>query len=148
MLVSFDFDDTLAMTRPDENWGSVNCGPNEPMIAALRAHHEAGDEVIIVTSRHADGEFDCNRPKGWPPVVFVGVFVAEHKLPVTAIHFTDGENKVVTLERLGVVKHFDDDEEELALLPDHIEGVLAPIHPAWAQAIAAASSEDDNGGSQ
>lgn len=143
MLVSFDFDDTLALTRPDEDWGSVDAGPNEPMVAALRAHAAAGDEVIIVTSRHSRGEgrlnFHPDEPRRWA----VADFVAEHKLPVTAIHFTDGKDKAPTLVELGVAKHFDDDDEELALLPSTIEGVLAPVHPAWAQKLAGASSTQD-----
>lgn len=140
MLVSFDFDDTLLLTRPDEDWGLVEAGPNEPMLAALWAHHEAGDTIIIVTSRHERHELP--KPQTFmrlkdipPPRTPVCVFVAKHKLPVKEIHFTNGEDKVVTLERLGVNKHFDDDEDELALLPGDIEGVLAPIHPEWAQVL-------------
>lgn len=142
MLVSFDFDDTLLLTRPDDEWGAVEAGPNEPMLAALREHAAAGDTIVIVTSRieaheldglsHQVGAGGEIAPHAEPPRTPVFVFVAAHKLPVTAVHFTNGRDKVSTLVALGVSKHFDDDDFELNLLDGTgIESVLAPSHPAW-----------------
>jgi len=141
MLVSFDFDDTLLLTRPDEDWGLVEAGPNVPMLVALRAHAAAGDTVIIVTSRMASREFEFQQRIGAggqlgcniePPRTPVAAFVAAHKLPVASVHFTEGKDKAEALASLGVAKHFDDDEHELeALQGTGIEGVQAPIHPAW-----------------
>ncbi len=123
MRVSFDFDDTLLQTLPDEDAFLIEGGPNEAMLAILRVHAAAGDEVLIVTSRTTD--------MSSPTRSSVSAFVQAHALPVVAVHFTAGQPKVATLISLGVEKHFDDDPEELAALPDHIQGVLVPLHPAW-----------------
>lgn len=138
--VSFDFDDTLLLTVPDEDWGSVEAGPNEPLVAALREHAANGDEVLIVTSRREKWE---REPDGGPMRTAVADFVRAHGLPVTAIHFTNGEPKAPTLIALGVLKHFDDDSEELVLLAGTgIEGVQVAIHPAWDQSPRGESTED------
>lgn len=124
-IVSFDFDDTLLQTLPDEDWGLVEGGPNEPVLALLRAHAAAGDTVIVVTSRMEAHEARTGRTA-------VADFVREHALPVAAVHFTNGRPKAPTLVALGVDKHFDDDPEELApLAAAGVEGVLVPLHPAW-----------------
>ena len=122
--ISFDFDDTLLMTVPDEDAGIAEAGPNEKTIALLRAHAAIGNEVVIVTTRLESNE---NRGRG----VRVRDFVAEHKLPVSSVHFTNMAAKVHTLVRLGVDLHFDDDIEETNLFPPHIRGVLVPLLPAW-----------------
>jgi hypothetical protein len=129
-VVTFDFDDTLLVTAFDEDWGSRPIGPNEPVIAQMREHAAAGDLIIIVTSRHEQVENRAD-PKGWPAMIRVGNFVLEHDLPVRFILFTNGEPKAPLLETLGAFKHFDDDPEELALLPESIEGVLISTHPSW-----------------
>ncbi len=132
MLVSFDFDDTLLLTRPDEDEGIVEAGPNEPMLAALRAHAAAGDTVVIVTSRMA-------RHESWLTRTSVFDFLVQQDVAglVWAIHFTNGKSKAPTLVDLGVAKHFDDDEVELkALEGTGIQGILAPIHPAWGSTLA------------
>jgi len=133
MVVSFDFDDTLLLTRPCADWGTVGAGPNKPMLAALREHAAGGDAVIIVTTRNESRDAEAHKGMG-PSRTPVSVFVALHGLPVDSIHFTDGEHKAETLVALGVSKHFDDDDDELALLPEGIEGVLAPLHPDWDRA--------------
>jgi hypothetical protein len=125
--ISFDFDDTLMWIIPCPEWGTREGGLNETTVAAMRAHADAGDKIIIVTSRHEKWE---HLDEPWRPSTVAG-FVAEHNLPVEEIHFTNGEFKAPLLVKLGVVKHFDDDEDELAQLPDSIEGVLVPEHPDW-----------------
>jgi hypothetical protein len=122
--VSFDFDDTLLQTLPDEDAFSVENGENEALLEILRAHAAAGDDVFIVTSRYPDRFVLSNRTK-------VADFVAAHALPVKDIIFTAGRAKAPVLLALGIEKHFDDDREELALLPRHIQGVLVALHPAW-----------------
>lgn len=124
MRVSFDFDDTLLQTLPDEDSFLVEGGPNEAMLDLLRAHAAAGDEVFIVTSRFPDNLRSSNRTK-------VADFVATHALPVKAIVFTAGQLKVEAIVALGVEKHFDDDIDELIPLPWPIQGVLVALHPAW-----------------
>jgi len=145
-LVSFDFDDTVLHCLPCPEWGSVEADEPDPVIvAAMREHAAAGDTVIIVTSRSEAFE-TLTQPDEWPPRTSVADCVAKHGLPVSAIHFTNGNLKAPTLVGLGVVKHFDDDTDEIDALPDSIEGVLVPEHPAWAQDDLFASGEQDDGG--
>jgi|SaaInlStandDraft_3_1057020.scaffolds.fasta_scaffold20782_2 hypothetical protein len=127
--VSFDFDDTLLQTVPDGDQGLIEAGPNEPIIALMREHKAAGDTVLIVTSRCE--KFEGVVTHGWTERMAIADFVVKHDLPADLIIFTNGEDKAPMLVALGVVKHFDDDADELALLPDSIEGVLVPMHPAW-----------------
>ncbi len=118
MNVSFDFDNTLLRILPDEDFGLIEDGPNEPVLEKLREHASAGDTVFIVTSRFSYREEAYGRTS-------VANFVAQHKLPVTRIVFTQGAPKVGFLEHLGVTKHFDDDIFELdALQGTGIQGVL------------------------
>ena len=133
MVVSFDFDDTLLLTRPCADWGTVGAGPNKPMLAALREHAACGDTAIIVTTRNESRDAEAHKGMG-PSRTPVSMFVALHGLPVESIHFTDGEHKAETLVVLGVSKHFDDDDDdELAQIPEGIEGVLTPIGTAPAR---------------
>lgn len=120
MLVTFDFDDTL--TEPefddvDEIWVS-GMDPKEPVIDQMREFAEDGHEIRIVTTR---SEIGGGR--------FVFEFVEEHDLPVSGIHFTEGDLKAETLDELGAVIHFDDSTNELAAAEDRgIEGRLV-VHP-------------------
>jgi hypothetical protein len=50
---------------------------------------------------------------------------------LAGVHFTEGQLKHDTLERLGSRQHFDDDPEELAHLPEGCRGIRAPLHPSW-----------------
>lgn len=122
-MVSFDFDATLTVEVWDPSEMDVLvAGPNHEIIAKLREHAARGDEVLIVTSRLT--RFDKGE---------VAAFVAEHNLPVTDIHFTEGEDKVPTLLRLGVTLHFEDDQVQIDTMPESIEVVQVPEHPSFSE---------------
>ena len=126
--VTFDFDDTLLQTRWDPvTEEAVECGPNLVMLQTMRAFLDMGHEVHIVTSR-------VERFESSPDRTSVRDFLVEHRLHVDGVHFTNGDSKVDTLVKLGAFRHFDDDEEELDLLPNTIEGIWVPPHPSWGEA--------------
>jgi len=132
MIVTFDFDDTLLMTRPDEDAGIVEDGPNEENIAKMRAFLDAGHEVHIVTTRFRRQENTPDVDPWGRRDTSVRSFLRDHDLldRVAGIHFTEGVVKTDTLRRVGSQMHFDDDDVELANLPESCEGVLVPT-PLW-----------------
>ena len=131
-IVSFDFDDTLEWNEviidpiDGEIEDTVPAGVNPHMMPLLHAALDRGDEVHIVTTRHAARwrEDTDALLREW------GVLDR-----LAGVHFTDGEWKDETLARLGVQVHHDDDEEELERLPEGCAGVLAPLHPSWARLL-------------
>lgn len=124
MLVTFDFDSTL--TKPTEEsfpwdsetfWESDPENPNEKTLDILQAFVDEGHRVEIVTTRdHTNSEE-------------VFGFINKHSLPVRDVHFTDGDDKLETLEELGSDMHFDDEIKELERLREaEIKTRLVP-HP-------------------
>ncbi len=105
-IVSFDFDDTLALG--DSKYRYI--GPNKPLLSLFRQFKGKGFDVYIVTSRSKANEDkyreDANQ-------MAVDEFVAEHGLSPDGIFFTHPHDKVHTLREHGVILHFDDDEFEL-----------------------------------
>ena len=101
-MITFDFDDTL--TRPiwDEKYGwfEPSDNPNYDTFAKLKDLHEQGQEIRIVTTR-------------WSRLEIVD-FVEKYKLPISAIHCTEGELKGETLKKIGSQLHFDDSLSEAA----------------------------------
>lgn len=112
--ITFDFDNTIMMTRPDEDWGQVVDGPNKDVIKIMRHHKEMGDQVIVVTSRMKRNEtnqfYDPDHPAYMPSVA---EYLEKYNIEVDQILFTDGDLKAETLERINSELHFDDDEDEL-----------------------------------
>ena len=100
-VVTFDFDWTLTIPRVcDEGFWWSSSTPNKPMLRQLNNMSKSFD-VKIVTSRHT-----CKLSE-------VLQFVEIHKLPVSDVIATDGEDKALTLKELNSVIHFDDDEVEV-----------------------------------
>jgi len=128
-VVTFDFDDTLLKTRYDEDWGIVEDGPKEDIISQLYTSKANGYIIYIVTSRFQEPS-DKHYPAGHPAHrTDVQAFVSKHSLPVDGIFFTNGNFKADTLIKLGSIKHFDDDPEEIntiKLKAPEIETVLVP----------------------
>jgi len=51
--------------------------------------------------------------------------IRENSLPISEIYCTNGQDKVDTLKRLGVIKHYDDDKFQIMELENSgIEGIL------------------------
>lgn len=97
-LVSFDFDDTLKY---------ANGQTNMSMVRKAFQHHNAGDKVIIVTSRH---DIPAWREE-------IEQFIRDEELEdiIEEIHFLpkEFEYKEPFLRNLGVHLHHDDDEWEI-----------------------------------
>ena len=112
--ITFDFDNTIMMTRPDEDWGQVVDGPNKDVIKIMRDHKQKNHRVIVVTSRmkanETGGPYDPDHPAYMPSVA---EYLEKQNVVVDQIIFTNGNLKVDKLIELGSDLHFDDDEEEL-----------------------------------
>lgn len=123
-VVTFDFDDTLALSHwgeEEDDW--VHDGPHTPFIEKLKKHKAEGDTVYIVTSRHE--EFETKALKT-PGQYAVSEFVEEYGLPVDGIYFTNGKPKIKTLLMLGSVMHHDDDPEDIKdSLDNGLEAVVS-----------------------
>lgn len=104
-IISFDFDDTLCM----EADGSANL----LMIELVRKYTEQGFKCHIVTARNKKNEsLKCiqnNKNR-----IRVKDFIKEHNLPIERCHFTNHELKGRILKKIGAIKHYDDDKEQLA----------------------------------
>ena len=88
--VTFDFDHTLKFETGD---------PNEEGIALFREQQaDANNEVHIVTSR-----FESIKGR-----TEIEGFLSEHSLTAVSIVFTDGNDKLGHLRKLGSKLHFDD----------------------------------------
>ena len=112
--ITFDFDNTIMMTRPDEDWGQVVDGPNKDVIKLMKKHKQMGDKVLVVTSRlkrnETGGPYDRDHPAHMPSVAD---YLEKFNISVDDVIFTDGDLKAEKLVELGSDLHFDDDEEEL-----------------------------------
>ena len=112
--ITFDFDNTIMMTRPDEDWGQVVDGPNKDVIKLMKKHKQMGDQVIVVTSRmqrnETGGPYDPDHPAYMPSVA---EYLEKYGVEVDRVMFTDGDLKAETLVQINSDLHFDDDEEEL-----------------------------------
>jgi hypothetical protein len=130
MVITFDFDDTLKLTKllRDEDGEYLDHGPigkNPHVFPRLLDALDSGAAVHLVTSRRSE-----TRPEVLHWLKRWGVLDR-----LAGVHFTEGELKHDTLERLGSRQHFDDDPEELAHLPEGCLGVRAQLHPSWTQKL-------------
>ena len=110
---SFDYDETLIKYKTDPEdpeFSTIYDKPHEENIAKLRELAAAGETVYIVTSRSK--RTGDRHP--WDTAPEPEELVADLNLPVKSIHYTNGDLKAETLLSLGVIEHWDDDEEEIA----------------------------------
>jgi hypothetical protein len=123
-LYSFDFDNTLIRYHTLEDGDVEYLGPHEENIALLKDLAAQGNKVIIVTSRSKlKGE---KRP--WDDAPTPEEAIQEFGLPVEEVHYTYGNLKVDKLMELGVTKHWDDDDDEIAAAwAAGIEAVAVPV---------------------
>jgi len=117
-IVSFDFDSTIEAKKPDPDDPTgmrIADGIDPRAIKLIEKERADGNEVIIVTSR-LDPEDNRAHYKSEE------VFETAKELGIERIYFTgstpdeDGEDrrdKVHTLIKLGVAKHYDDDPHEI-----------------------------------
>ena len=121
-VITFDFDDTLALSHWDEevDWW-VHDGPQDYMMQRFRDFKEKGYKVYIVTSRHKNQE-DNTRPSS----TTVADFVQKYNLQPDGIFFTDGRPKIKRLLSLGSIMHHDDDPGDiLDARANNIEAVVS-----------------------
>ena len=110
---SFDYDETLIKYKTDPEdpeFSTIYDKPHEENIAKLRELAAAGETVYIVTSRSKR----TREKYPWDTAPDPEELVADMNLPVKSIHYTNGDLKAETLLSLGVIEHWDDDEEEIA----------------------------------
>ena len=111
-VITFDFDNTIAMSHMDFSSGDVEYifdGYNEPIINLLKNYINDGHDVHIVTSRTEEKE-------GMFPDDTIEIHL--NKLGLSnyfwpdKVHYTNGALKAQKLKELGSVLHYDDDIEE------------------------------------
>lgn len=112
-VVSFDFDDTIFKIEFDEANENYKRDPlterpvgtpNPIIIGLIKQYNQDGWKVIIVTSRMNEYRDQ------------VEDLVRELSLPIQGIYCTNGQDKVTTLIRLGVLRHYDDDIFEISAI--------------------------------
>lgn len=113
-VVTCDYDDSLLFHQYDmDRMDIVDWFVNKELVCRLRKMIADGTKVYIVTAR---GEgLDDDTPWQTPPYRFVN----EQGLAVSGIYYTNGEFKYKMLHKLKSELHFDDNEEELAVLAAH-----------------------------
>ena len=111
-VITFDFDNTIAMSHMDFSSGDVEYifdGYNEPIINLLKNYINDGHDVHIVTSRteEKEGMF----PDDTIEIHLNKLGLSNYFLP-DKVHYTNGALKAQKLKELGSVLHYDDDIEE------------------------------------
>jgi len=107
-IISFDFDDTLSLVDSEYQY----IGPNKSLLTLFREFQNRGFKVYIITSRLEKNE-EVFKERG---DMTIDLFIAKHGLNPDDIIFTNLEDKIHTLRRVGAVLHFDDDEFEIAAI--------------------------------
>ena len=117
MIVTFDFDNTIAMSHMvlDDD-GEVTYefdGYNNVIVDKIKQHISNRDEVYIVTSRvkAKEGMF----PNDTVPKHLHNLGVQGYFLP-DRLFYTNSQPKIQVLRRLGSQLHWDDDIEEMISL--------------------------------
>jgi len=131
-IYSFDFDNTLIRYETLEDGDVEYIGPHEENVALLKDLAAQGNKVIIVTSR-----CKSTRPKyEWDKAPTPEEAIQEFGLPVEEVHYTYGNLKADKLIELGVTKHWDDDDEEVAAAwAAGIKAVAVPVEGAVTQQL-------------
>ena len=124
-VYSFDFDNTLIRYHTLEDGDVVYLGPHEENIQLAKDLAADGNKVIIVTSRSGPA---TGPKKAWEKAPTPEEAIIEFGLPIEEVYYTFGDFKVDKLLELGVSKHWDDDDEEVAAAEAAgIESVLVPV---------------------
>ena len=121
-IVSFDFDSTIEAKKinPDDPTGMrIADGIDPRAIKLIEKERADGNEVIIVTSR-LDPEDNRAHYKSEE------VFETAEELGIDKIYFTGGEDKVHTLIKLGVIRHYDDDTHEINAIKEIMPEIETP----------------------
>jgi len=124
VVVTFDFDDTLALSDWDEEEGTwSHAGPHESFIEKLQQHKNNGSTVYVVTSRNEKYEPHALEN---PNQKAVQEFLDEYGIAVDGVYFTNGRPKIETLLQLGSTIHHDDDPGDiLDSRANNIEAIIS-----------------------
>ena len=116
--ISFDFDNTLTQCHTDHRGHVIHytSEPNWANIQKLKDYAAQGYEVGIVTARSEDYETGGPQNQGGMSVF---EFVEEYELPVSFIHFTNGEPKGPHLIDHQIDLHHDDQQHEIDSCNEH-----------------------------
>ncbi len=111
-VVTFDFDNTIAMSHMDLSSGDVKYifdGYNKPIISLIRQYINDNYDVHIVTSRFEakEGTFPDDTVKKHLDKLSLSPYFWPDK-----VHYTNGTLKGQKLKELGSTLHYDDDMEE------------------------------------
>jgi hypothetical protein len=152
MVITFDFDDTLRLTKllRDEDGditGEIDYtdDKNPVVFPEFEAALDRGDTVYVVTSRK---EKTRTEVENWLRDKLIirdkeGKVLMDRFALLAGIRFTGGQLKRDTLLSLGSQLHYDDDEEEgKALKSTPIRWVRAPLHRSWRPADAETEGEE------
>jgi ADP-ribose pyrophosphatase YjhB (NUDIX family) len=116
MVVTFDFDNTIAMSSMDIVDGEVIYtfeGYNNDIVDKIRDHIRLGDDVFIVTSRIKTKEElfpEDTIPKHLEKLGLHGYFLPNR------LYYTDAQPKLQVLRQIGTELHWDDDVKEMISL--------------------------------
>lgn len=118
-IISFDFDSTIVKYEWDGEEGDFKKDAlgeyiytlNEPIVNLIKEAKGKGNRVYIVSSRLEANKSDIED------------VVSKYGLVVDGIYCTNGQNKVETLKRLGVKRHYDDDPNEIRLINQGDTGI-------------------------
>lgn len=117
MVVSFDFDSTLALFSHDKNLGSRFRCANRDVIRELKRLRREGAIIYVVTERHERDESALPSFDGEDKLIDPGVyhFLEANGLKhlVEDVYFTNGCPKGTTLARIGSNMHYDDQATSL-----------------------------------
>lgn len=110
-VVSFDFDGTLTTNEfvfgPYSTIEDTN--PNIELIDKMKQYKQKGARVYIVTRRNKDEN----------SIKEIVAFIRAFKLPIDGLHFTNQQDKVHTLSKLGVQLHYDNDPQEISAIKQY-----------------------------
>jgi len=121
MMVSFDFDGTIANTRKDKDNKYVVDEQDNLIIDGIRKdieekiweYYNQGYKIIIVTARPDESKQQ------------VLDFVEQYKLPIYKVYCTNYKPKWVLLRRMPIKAHYDDTQKEIdGLEKVHKKGIL------------------------
>jgi len=124
-IYSFDFDNTLIKYHTLEDGDVVYLGPHKENIQLVKDLAAEGNKIIIVTSRCGPA---TGPKKPWDNAPTPEEAIIEFGLPIEEVYYTFGDFKADKLVELGAIKHWDDDDEEVAAAEAAgIEAVLVPV---------------------
>jgi hypothetical protein len=141
MVITFDFDDTLRLTKllRDEDGditGEIDYtdDKNPVVFPEFEAALDRGDTVYVVTSRKEKTRTEVEK---WLERKLIirdenGKVLTDRFALLAGIHFTGGQLKRDKLQDLGSQIHYDDDDAEgEALAGTPTRWVRAPLHRSW-----------------